>query len=262
MAGAAWGVEEKGRGRPNIVLILADDLGAVDTSLGGSSFYSTPNLRRLAERGMLFTNAYSASPLCSPTRASIMTGQNPARTGITAPACHVAEEVLMPSVPKKINPRSRQSTTQSVTRLSTEHYTLAEALKDAGYVTGHFGKWHLGREPYTPLEHGFEVDVPHWPGPGPAGSFVAPWKFGSFKERYPKEHIEDRMGDEAVAFMEKNKYLMPVFYMATEAPRPLAFSAYPTTFIIARDGSIVSRKTGAVNWDSRATHRILDELLR
>ena len=64
------------------------------------------------------------------------------------------------------------------------------------------------------------------------------------------------------AFMEKNKYLMPVFYMATQPPKALAFSGYPTTFIIARDGSIVSRKTGAVNWDSRATHRILDELLR
>jgi thiol-disulfide isomerase/thioredoxin len=64
------------------------------------------------------------------------------------------------------------------------------------------------------------------------------------------------------AFMEKNQYMMPVFYMASEPPEALAFSAYPTTFIISRDGSIVSRKTGAVNWDSRATHRILDDLLR
>ena len=205
LAGAAWAVEEKGNERPNIVLILADDLGAVDTSLGGSTLYPTPNLRRLAGRGMQFTNAYSASPLCSPTRGSIMTGQNPARTGITNPSCHVAKEVLKPSVPEKSNPRYRQSATQSANRLLTKHYTLAEALKDAGYATGHFGKWHLGRKPYTPLEHGFDVDVPQWPGPGPAGSFVAPWKFPSFKERYPKEHIEDRMGDEAVAFMEKNK---------------------------------------------------------
>ena len=82
---------------------------------------------------------------------------------------------------------------------------MAEALKEAGYATAHFGKWHLGREPYSPLEHGFDVDVPHWSGPGPAGSFVAPWKFPAFKERYPKEHIEDRMGDEAVAFMERHK---------------------------------------------------------
>ena len=80
--------------RPNIVLILADDLGAVDTALGGSRFHRTPNLERLARRGMLFSNAYSASPLCSPTRASIMTGQNPARCGITAPVCHLPEELL------------------------------------------------------------------------------------------------------------------------------------------------------------------------
>jgi arylsulfatase A-like enzyme len=204
-AGAARASEENGNKRPNIVLILADDLGAVDTSLGGSRLYPTPNLRRLAGRGMQFTNAYSASPLCSPTRASIMTGQNPARTGITNPSCHEAKVVLKPSAPEKSNPRYRQSAVQSANRLLTKHYTLAEALKDAGYATGHFGKWHLGRKPYTPLEHGFDVDVPHWYGPGPAGSFVAPWKYPSFRERYPKEHIEDRMGDEAVAFMEKNK---------------------------------------------------------
>ena len=204
-AGAAWALEEKGNKRPNIVLILADDLGAVDTSLGGSRLYPTPNLRRLAERGMQFTNAYSASPLCSPTRGSIMTGQNPARTGITNPSCHEARVVLKALAPGKGNPRYRQCPTHSVNRLLPKHYTLAEALKDAGYATGHFGKWHLGRTPYTPLEHGFDVDVPHWHGPGPAGSFVAPWKYPLFKERYPKEHIEDRMGDEAVAFMEKNQ---------------------------------------------------------
>jgi arylsulfatase A-like enzyme len=81
---------------------------------------------------------------------------------------------------------------------------LPPALKEIGYTTAHFGKWHLGAEPYSPLEHGFDIDIPHWPGPGPAGSFVAPWKFKNFKEKYPKEHIEDRMGDEAVAFMEAN----------------------------------------------------------
>ena len=201
--GSAWTAER--RDKPNIVLILADDLGAVDTALGGSSFHRTPNLERLAERGMLFTNAYSASPLCSPTRASIMTGQSPARCGITSPTCHLPQEIFKASAQTKTKANSRQLITQSATRLSTDHYTLAEALKDAGYATAHFGKWHLGREPYSPLEHGFDVDIPHWPGPGPAGSFVAPWKFPSFKERSPGEHIEDRMGDEAVLFMEKNK---------------------------------------------------------
>jgi arylsulfatase A-like enzyme len=206
---------------PNIVLILADDLGAMDTTLGGSTFHRTPNLERLARRGMLFTNAYSASPLCSPTRASIMTGQNPARCGITAPNCHLAQEVLKASTRARAKAGSRQVVTNSATRLSTDHLTLAEALKEAGYVTAHFGKWHLGREPYSPLEHGFDVDIPHWPGPGPAGSFVAPWKFPSFKERRPQEHIEDRMGDEAVAFMETHKdkpFFMNYWQFSVHAP--------------------------------------------
>lgn len=94
---------------------------------------------------------------------------------------------------------------QTATRLSTEHYTLAEALHDAGYATGHFGKWHLGHEPYSPLEHGFDVDVPHWPGPGPAGSDVAPWKFPDFDPDTPDQHIEDRMAQEAIAFMEQHR---------------------------------------------------------
>ncbi|MBN2451007.1 MAG: sulfatase, partial [Lentisphaeria bacterium] len=190
---------------PNIVLILADDLGWADTGFTGSPLYRTPNVERLAKRGVYLPNAYSASPLCSPTRASIMTGQNPARTGFTTPAGHVGPEILEPALQNRAPATRRQLECTSVTRLSTEYYTLAEALKDSGYATGHFGKWHLGREPYSPLQHGFDVDIPHWPGPGPAGSFVAPWKFPDFKERVPGEHIEDRMGDEAVAFMEAHR---------------------------------------------------------
>ena len=93
----------------------------------------------------------------------------------------------------------------SVTRLSTEYYTLPEALRDGGYATGHFGKWHLGHEPYSPLQHGFDVDIPHWPGPGPAGSYVAPWKFPDFDPDTPSEHIEDRMATEAVAFLQQHR---------------------------------------------------------
>ena len=193
-------------GRPNIIFILADDLGWSDTTLYGTTkYYQTPNLERLAQRGMLFTRAYSSSPLCSPTRASILSGQHPARVGITAPVCHLPAVVMEAFVKKAAPPTAKRLECESATRFDTRHFTLAEALKQAGYATGHFGKWHLGPEPYSPLEHGFDVDVPHWPGPGPAGSFVAPWRFPAFKERTPGEHIEDRMGDEAVAFMEKHK---------------------------------------------------------
>ncbi|MEC7566769.1 MAG: sulfatase-like hydrolase/transferase [Planctomycetota bacterium] len=195
--------------QPNVVFILADDLGWSDTTLYGTTqFYETPNIQRLAQRGLLFTNAYTAHPLCSPTRSSIMTGLDPARTGFTSAAGHV----VAVNLEKQFVPRARSDqkalTPQSVSRLDTKYTTLAETIKAAGYVTGHFGKWHLGRKPYSPLEHGFDVDVPHWSGPGPAGSYVAPWKFPDgldFDPTVPDEHIEDRMADEAVAFIEENQ---------------------------------------------------------
>ncbi len=200
------GALQAGPPRPNILLILADDLGWSDTTLHGTtSLYETPHIERLAKRGMTFPRAYAASPLCSPTRASILTGLNPARIGITAPVCHTKTVRLKARLRPKGPAQAKALICDSVTRFSPDYTTLPKELKKAGYVTGHFGKWHLGPEPWSPLEHGFDVDVPHWPGPGPAGSFVAPWKFPAFKERKPGEHIEDRMGDEAVAFMEQNR---------------------------------------------------------
>jgi arylsulfatase A-like enzyme len=195
--------------RPNVVFILADDLGWSDTTLYGTTrFYETPNIERLAKRGMLFTNAYTAHPLCSPTRSSIMTGLDPARTGFISAAGHVRKVVLDRKLAPRARPDQKVITPQSVTRLDTKYTTLAETLRAAGYVSGHFGKWHLGHEPYSPLQHGFQSDVPHWPGPGPAGSYVAPWRFPhelDFDPAVPHEHIEDRMANEATAFIERNK---------------------------------------------------------
>ena len=190
---------------PNIVMILADDLGWSDTTLFGTTkLYQTPNVQKLAARGMLYTRAYAASPLCSPTRASIMTGLSPARLGFTAPAGHAKPVILQQSAGKTSAPGNKATNNNSVTRLDTKYLTLPEVLKQKGYATGHFGKWHLGPEPYSPLENGFDVDIPHWPGPGPSGGFIAPWKFPTFKENYAGEHIEDRMAEEASAWMEKN----------------------------------------------------------
>lgn len=199
---------EAGDSKPNVVFILADDLGWSDTTLYDTTrFYNTPNIERLAARGMTFTRAYSSSPLCSPTRASVLTGLSPARHGITSPTCHLPMVVLKP-IPSQSGPPNRFSTIpKSVTRLDTKYYTLAEMFKDNGYATGHFGKWHLGAEPYSPLQHGFEVDIPHHAGPGPAGSYVAPWKFKDFDHDpdIPNEHLEDRMAKEAIAFIEKHQ---------------------------------------------------------
>jgi len=191
---------------PNVLFILADDLGWSDTTLfGTTALYQTPHMERLAKRGMTFTRAYSASPLCSPTRSAILTGLSPARTGITTPNCHLPQ-VRLQAVSGKSAPATQHAIQPDpVTRLKTDYPTLPKTLQAAGYATGHFGKWHLGPEPYSPLEHGFDVDIPHWPGPGPAGSFVAPWKFPNFKEKTPGEHLEDRMAAEAVAWMEQHK---------------------------------------------------------
>jgi arylsulfatase A-like enzyme len=193
--------------RPNIVFILADDLGWRDVGCFGSTFHKTPNIDALARRGMLFTQAYAANPLCSPTRASLLTGQFPARLGITAPVCHLPEVKLTASVRPRGPADQRCLVAESATRLDTNYVTLAEVLKAAGYATGHFGKWHLGAEPYSPLQQGFDVDVPHHPGPGPAGSYVAPWRFAPALKftGAPGEHIEDRMAQEAAKFIRAHK---------------------------------------------------------
>jgi len=196
--------------RPNVVLILADDLGARDLGCFGSTYHETPHLDRLATRGMRLTNAYSASPLCSPTRSSIMVGQHPARTGITAPGCHLPtvqlEKRLLPG-------NSRLRLANSVTRLAPDYHTLAEAMRAAGYATAHFGKWHLGHnlapgDRYEPRDQGFDVDFPHTPrAPGPGGGYFAPWKFVGDPTitDEPGRHIDERMADEAGKFIRASK---------------------------------------------------------
>lgn len=195
---------------PNVVLILADDLGVHDLACFGSAFHETPHLDRLAERGVRLTNAYSASPLCSPTRASIMTGQHPARTGITAPNCHLPEVRLTKQLASN---KARVHLADSVTRLAPEYHTLAEALRAAGYATGHFGKWHLGHDmaagdAYEPRDQGFDVDWPHTPrAAGPGSGYLAPWKFirdASIHDEAGR-HVDERMADEAGAFIRASK---------------------------------------------------------
>jgi arylsulfatase A-like enzyme len=205
----------RGQSKLNVVFILADDLGWSDTTLyGHTRLYETPNIQRLAERGMTFTRAYSNSPLCSPTRASAMTGQAVARHGSTAPQHHMELVRMQAEVQAKAPPGNKALQCESVTRLDTAIPTLAKQLKQAGYATAHFGKWHLGPEPFSPLQHGFDVDLPHHPGPGPAGSFVAPWTYngGRFTPNEPKEHIEDRMAAEAVRWLQAQSNDQP-FYL-------------------------------------------------
>lgn len=143
-----WGIYE----RPNIVFVLADDLGWGQLGCYGSSFYETPNIDRLASEGMRFTNAYAAAPVCSPTRASIMTGKYPARLHLTD------------FIPGNDPPHNSMLIHPEWLRyLPLEELTLAEALKKEGYATASFGKWHLSQAktppqslPFNPDKHGFE----------------------------------------------------------------------------------------------------------
>lgn len=209
VASAAPGAEAPGSPTtPNVVFILADDLGWADTAPYGSTFHDTPNLKRLAARGVRFTQAYAACPLCSPTRCSILTGLYPARIGITAPVCHLPQVQLE----KKLAPGGRNQKTlvaDSLTRLRTEYVTLAEVLAGAGYATAHFGKWHLGHGPgYEPKDQGFATDVPHTPkAAGPGCGYLAPWRFVTDPAIKPKpgEHIEDWLSARAAEYIAAHK---------------------------------------------------------
>src|SRR4051812_17237643 len=131
--------------RPNVVFILIDDMGVRDLSCFGSTFYETPRIDQLATRGMRFTQAYAAAPVCSPSRASILTGKYPARVGVTDWIGGHAQGKLIDA--------------PYVDHLPLEETTLAEALHAGGYQTWHVGKWHLGGKPFWPEHQGFDVNI-------------------------------------------------------------------------------------------------------
>jgi len=205
---ASVALEQSGESRPNVVFVLADDLGWADLEPYGSLYHRTPNLARLAKRSVRLTQYHAASPLCSPTRSSILTGLYPARTGITAPVCHLPQVQLEKRLSPG-NPNQRALVADSLTRLKTEYTTLANVFHDAGYATAHFGKWHLGHgKGYEPRDRGFDADIPHTPrAAGPGGGYLAPWKFVGGKEfaGRPGEHIDLWMAGKAGEFIQSNR---------------------------------------------------------
>lgn len=211
--------DESGNGpraeRKNIVMFLIDDLGWSDLGCQGSEYYRTPNIDQLAQEGVRFTDAYAACAVCTPTRAAIMTGKYPARTLMTE---------WLPS--GRWNPKSRLREGRFLRDLPREEYTIAEALRDAGYRTGHFGKWHLGTETFgMPEHHGFEINVggnPH----GNPGNYFFPyngsWKIPTTDRRAtwnvlddgkPGEYLTDRLTDEAIQFIHQSKQDRKPFFL-------------------------------------------------
>jgi len=217
-------VETPAQERPNVIFILADDLGWMDTSVYGSTFYKTPALERLAKSGIRFTNAYSAAPLCSPSRASIMSGQHPARHGMTAAHGHMPLDANLPvynvetqmTTPDRLYPNSGRA-------LALEQYTIAEAFRDAGYRTGFVGKWHMGNSlEFGPDKQGFDFTFRGSPDSGPP-SYFSPYKFrtGNVTDGPAGEYITDRATKEALNFIhqkDKRPFFLCLWHWAVHIP--------------------------------------------
>jgi arylsulfatase A-like enzyme len=190
--------------KPNILFILADDLGWMDVTINGSKYYETPNIERLAKRGMMFSDAYTASPLCSPTRASIMSGQYPERFHLTTPSGHLSPNADEPLMKDKSAPWQKVVTPLSRTFMPLETETIAEKLKKVGYTTGFIGKWHLGQDPYNPENQGFDYNVAGGPTPGPPNYF-SPYHIKNLPDGPLHEYITDRITDEAIKYIDRKK---------------------------------------------------------
>lgn len=193
--------------QPNFVFFLVDDLGYMDVGFNNpETFYETPNVDQLATEGMKFTNAYAACPVCSPTRASIMTGKYPARINTTdyfgAPQ---PENILKNRRGRFI--RLPLLPAHYEDRLALEETTLAEALKAAGYATFFAGKWHLGPEGYWPEDQGFDVNMGGIERGGPYGGkrYFSPYGNPRLKDGPDGEHLPDRLATEAVKFIDEHQ---------------------------------------------------------
>jgi len=181
--------KQKPKLQPNVIFILVDDLGYSELNCYGNTFNETPNIDELAKNGLRFTNSYASAPVCSPFRASLMTGQHPARLGIT--------DYLRP---------------HEDIHLSEDLTTIAEIFKSSGYHTGMIGKWHLsgyaknGAKESGPDKHGFEEVILTEKRGISGGSFFYPYHFNQeVKQKlFPEEHLTDRVNLEAVEYINRN----------------------------------------------------------
>ncbi|MBL8221433.1 MAG: sulfatase [Bryobacterales bacterium] len=190
---AAAALAQPAKAKMNVIVILADDLGAMDLGCYGSKYHETPNLDALAAGGMRFTQAYAACPVCSPTRASIMTGKYPARLQLTD---------WIPgrrqwSAAKLLTPAFEQA-------LPLKEVTVAEVLKPAGYTTASIGKWHLGGDGFLPTEQGFDLNVGGTERGSPP-SYFPPYKIPGLDGRGEQDYLTDNLTARAEQFIESNK---------------------------------------------------------
>ena len=202
--------------RPNVLFILVDDMGARDLSNEGSTFYESPNIDRIANEGMKFTRGYATCQVCSPSRASILTGKYPTNHGITTWIGDAAGEAW--------NKRGRNDShlpPEYERNLRASEITLAEAMRDAGYKTFFAGKWHLGSEGSWPTDHGFEINKGGWDVGGPRGGFFSPYSNPNLESGPDGESLTLRLGQETADFIEAHKdqpFLAYLSFYTVHAP--------------------------------------------
>ena len=208
---------------PNIVLIVADDLGWTDLGSYGSGFYETPNIDSLARDGTRFTSAY-ANPNCAPTRAALMTGRYSPSTGVYTVASGArGREEFRRMVP-----------VENVTDLPLAEVTFAELFQGAGYVTAHMGKWHLGTDTLAPTGQGFDVNVGGNQTGGPMGGYFSPYQNPQLPDGPEGEHLTGRLAAEAVSFIESNR----------DRPFLLYLPFYAVHFPIQARPELIAKYTG------------------
>ncbi len=195
--------------RKNVIIILVDDLGWKDLGCYGSSFYESPHIDKLAAQSHVFTNAYASNPVCSPTRAAILTGRHPSRIGITdwIPGSDPSDRQL--KGPEDFN------------QLPLSEITIAERLKEEGYATFFAGKWHLGSTGYFPEDQGFDINMGGHHMGQPPGGYYAPYKNPKLTDRPEGEYLTDRLTDESIKFMEGHKedpFLLYLSYYTVHTP--------------------------------------------
>jgi arylsulfatase A-like enzyme len=184
----------------NFLFILADDYGYHDLSISGSKFYETPNIDRIASEGMIFTDGYATCQVCSPSRASIMSGKFPARHGITDwIGAKTGEEWSKTGRATQLLPP------EYVHALPHKYTTLPEAMKEAGYKTFFAGKWHIGEKGSWPEDHGFEINKGGWDVGSPNGGYFAPWVNPNLENGPDGENLTMRLAIETVNFLKENK---------------------------------------------------------
>ena len=182
----------------NFLFILVDDMGWTDIGANGSKFHETPHIDRLAASGMRFTQGYAACPVCSPTRASIMTGRHPVRVDITDWIPGQANQATN----KLLHPSDRDN-------LAHREVTIAEQLKTHGYQTFFAGKWHLGNEGHWPEDQGFDINIGGHHRGSPPGGYYAPWTNPALKANKPGEYLTERLTEESIKFLEQRDAAKP-----------------------------------------------------